>query len=327
MLNWYLQTGKNSDVVMHSKISLARNLSQFNFYIKEEQEFLKLENLLQEKIIQIGYGLKLVKLRDLNEIEIQCLLEKGLINQKMFQNPMLSSLLINDEENISILINPENHVQVQVLGSGEDIDAISNLCIEIDEKLQEVLDFSKCPQYGYLTVSPTDVGTGMKVSEILHLPALTKTKIIQKLITFVRQCGIEILKVQSPDIYKITNERTLGITEKDIVNNLKAMTEKIIEQERAARKLLAENQIELEDTILRSFGIFTNCKRISQKEAEELLSNLKLGTDLGIVKELTDAKIRKLYLYIKPAILSKYFGQEFDENIKRAEVIKQITND
>lgn len=327
MSNWYLQTGRNSDVVMHSKVSLARNLSQFNFYIKEEQEFLKLENLLQEKIIQIGYELKLVKLRDLNEIEIQCLLEKGLINQKMFQNQLISSLLINDEENISILINTENHIQVQVFGSGEDIDAISNLCIEIDKKLQEVFEFSKSSKYGYLTVSPTDIGTGMKVSEILHLPALTKTKIIQKLITFVRQFGIEMIKVQSPDIYIITNERTLGITEKDIINNLKAMTEKIIEQERAARKLLAENQIELEDTILRSFGIVTNCKRISQKEAEELLSNVKLGTDLGIVKELTDAKIRKLYLYIKPAILSKYFGQEFDENIKRAEVIKQITND
>ena len=114
------------------------------------------------------------------------------------------------------------------------------------------------------------------------------------------------------------------------MKSLKVITEKIIEQERVARKILTENQIELEDNILRSYGIFSNCKKISQNESEELLSNIKLGTDLGIIKELTDSKVKKLYLYIKPANLSKYFGQELtteEENIKRAEVIKQITKD
>lgn len=135
---------------------------------------------------------------------------------------------------------------------------------------------------------------------------------------------------QAPDIYKISNERTLGITESDIVKKIKAITYKIIEQERAARKILTENKLELEDIIFRSYGIFNNCRKISQKESEELLSNIKLGTDLGIIPELTDLKVKKMYLYIKPANLSKYIGQELtfhEENIKRAEIIKQITKD
>jgi len=330
MLNWYLQTGKDSDVVISSKIRLARNFSQFNFYIKEEQEIFKLENLIQENLLQIGYGLKYLKLRELKDIEIQLLIEKGLINEDIRQNKKTISILINDDENICIIINYKDHLKIQVFAGGLEIDAITNLCIEIDEKIQEIFEISKSHKYGYLTACPTNVGTGMKLLVTLHLPALTKTRNIQTVISFVRQFGIGINKENDPDIYTIYNERTLGITEENIVKGLKTIAEKIIEQERRARKLLTENPIELEDTVFRSYGIFSNCKKISQKEAEELLSNVKLGTDLGIITELTDIKVKKLYLYVKSANLSKYFGQELshkEENIKRAEMIKKITKD
>lgn len=328
-MSWYFQTGKESDVVMISKIALSRNLSQFNFYIEEESELEKLENLIQESLLQIGYVLKFLKIRSMDTKEVQILIEKGLIPEEIAQNQN-ASILINEEENICIFLNHENHLNLQVFASGLEIDSIANLCIEIDEKLQELLKMSKSEKYGYLTACPTNVGTGMKISIILHLPALIKTKNIKKVTRFVRQFGIEITKEQNPDIYKITNERTLGITELDIMKNIKVIAEKIIEQEREARKILTENQTELEDMVLRSFGTLTNCKKISKNEAEELLSNVKLGTDLGIIPELTDSKVRKLYLYIKSANLSKSFGQELtisEENIKRAEIIKNITKE
>lgn len=330
MLNWYLQTGKDSDVVIASKIKLVRNLSQFNFYIKEEQEILKLENLIQENSLQIGYNLKFLKLRNLEDNDIQVLLEKGIITQKEARNKNRVSILINEEENICIIINSDEHLEIQVFTSGLEIDAITNLCIEIDEKFQKIFNISKSSKYGYLTACPTNVGTGMKLSVILHLPGLTKTKNIHKVIKFVRQFGIEIAKHEEPDIYKISNERTLGITESDIVKSLKSIAEKIIEQEKAARKVLVENPIELEDRIFRSYGILTNCRKVSQDETRELLSEVKLGVDLGIIKELTDSKIKKLYLYTKSGNLSKYFGQELSlsqQNIKRAEIIKQITKE
>lgn len=329
MLNWYLQTGKDSDVVIASKIRLARNFSQFNFYIKEE-EIIKLENQIQENLVQIGYGLKLFKLRDIDEITLQELIEKRLIPIEMVRNKKTTSILINDDENICILINGEDHLQLQVFTSGLEIDAITNLCIEIDGKIQTLFDIAKSPKYGYLTACPTNVGTGMKISVMLHLPGLIKTNNIEKATKFVRQFGIEMVKEQNPDIYKISNERTLGITEVDIVKQVKSITEKLIEQERVARKILTENIIDLEDDIFRSYGILSNCRKICQSEAEELLSKIKLGTDLGIITNLTDAKVKRLYFYIKPVNLNKYFGQELsieEQNIKRAELIKQITKD
>lgn len=330
MLNWYLETSNVSDVVIYSKILLARNLSQFNFYINDEKEILNLENLIQENLVQIGYGLKFIKLRDLDDNTLQMLVEKGLITQKVMQNKDKKSILINDEENICIIINNEDHLELQVFTSGLKLEEITNLCIEIDKKFQDIFDISQSAKYGFLTACPTNIGTGMKLSVFLHLPGLTKTNNILKVIKYVRQFGIEIVKEHGTNIYKIYNERTLGITEEDIVKNVKSIAEKIIEQERTARKILLENSLDLENVICRSYGILTNCKKISEQEAEELLSNIKLGTDMGILTDLTDCKIKKLYLYCRSANLNKYIGQEltFDEQeIKRAEIIKQIIKD
>ena len=330
MLNWYMQTGKDSDVVISSKITLARNLSHFNFYIKEDEEIQKLENLIKEKSLNLGYGLKFIKLTEIDELTLQELIEKGLITDKVIQNKKRKFILLNDEENICIVINDEDHLQMQVFASGFELEAITNLCIEIDEKIQTLFNISQNSKYGYLTSCPTNVGTGAKLSTTLHLIGLNKTNNIQNVIRFARQFGMEITQERNLDIYRITNEKTLGITEEEILKILKTITEKIVEQERTARKILADNKIELEDMIFRSYGILNNCRKISMSEAEELLSNIKLGTDLGIITDLTDCKVKKLYLYIKPASLSKYLGQEinFDEqSIKRAEVIKKITKE
>lgn len=327
MSNWYLETGKDSDIVISSKIRLSRNLSQFNFYIENMEEFQKIEDLISTNLNQIGYELKLVKLKDLDEISIKSLIEKNIISEKIFQNKEKKALLINDEENISIIINQEDHLRIQVFASGLELDGISNLAVEIDEKLQQVFNIAKSEEYGFLTASPTNLGTGMKLSVLLHLPGLVKTKNITKILKLVSQFGMEITKESGVDIYKICNNQTLGISEQDIIKHLKIITEKIIEQERITRKIIAQNEVYLEDKAYRSYGILSNCKKISQKEAEELLSEIKLGTDLGIITKLTDAKIKKLYLYVKSANLQKYFGQELDgvqEKIKRSDIIKHI---
>lgn len=327
MLNWYLQTGKESDVIISSKISLARNLEQFNFYIKSTEEIKLEEKILNENLIKIGYGLKFIKLRDLDEITINSLIEKDLITPQMASKKNITSILINEEENICILVNEEDHLKIQVFTSGLDLEGISNLAIEIDEKLQNEFNIAQSKKYGFLTTSPMNVGTGMKLTVILHLPALSKTGNISKILKFVDKFGIEIKKDNIQDFYVISNKQTLGITEEDIIRNLKIIAEKIIEQERLARKILAENQISLEDEVCRSYGILSNCRKISEKEAEDLLSYVKLGKDLGIITQLTDAKIKKLYLFVKLANLEKYYGQELEklqEEQKRAEIIKEI---
>ena len=171
---------------------------------------------------------------------------------------------------------------------------------------------------------------------MVHLPALSKTKNTKKVLDAINSFGINIRGVygenseSSGDMYQISNKQTLGITEKEIVENLKVIVEKIIKQERQARKILAKDDISFEDLIYRSYGILSNCKKISQEETRNLLSNIKLGTDLGILKELTDLKVQKLYLYNKPANLQKLLGEQYEpleRDIKRAEIINKIINE
>lgn len=331
-MNWYLQSGKDSDVAKSTRIRFSRNLKGFKFNLKTKQEIEKLENKIEENIFSIGYGLKFLKLKDMDNITKQSLVEKNLINPDFSKNEN-GSILINDEENICIMIGGEDHLQIQVFNCGLDLRNVLNLAIEIDNKLNEVLGYSMNKKYGYLTASPANVGTGLRASVMVHMPALSKTNNIRKILEATSNFGMNIRGVygenseSTSDMYQISNKRTLGISEEEIVENLNSIVTKVIDQERKARKLLTKNELELEDLIYRSYGILSNCRKISSKETLKLLSNIKLGTDLGILRELTDLKVQKLYLYTKPANMQKYVGEKYDKierDEKRAEVIKQI---
>ena len=204
------------------------------------------------------------------------------------------------------------------------------------EKIQEILNIAKSKKYGYLTTCPTNVGTGLRASVMVHLPALSKTKNTRKILNTINSFGMDIRGIygenseSTGDMYQISNKQTLGINEKEIIKNLQVIVEKIIEQERQARKLLAKDELQLEDIIYRSYGILTNARKMSSEEMRDLLTNIKLGTDLGILKELTDLKVKKLYLYSKPANLQKYFGEQYEaieRDFKRAEMIKGILSE
>ena len=225
---------------------------------------------------------------------------------------------------------------MQVFSSGQELENLMNLAIEIDEKIGDILEYSYNEKFGYLTTSPINLGTGMKVSVIVHLPALTLTGNLSKVLRIVNNFGMSVKGIYGEgtqnqgDLYQISNNQTLGITEKEIVANVKNITEKIIEQERTARKFLGKNQIELQDRVYRAFGVLTFAGKLSSEECKKLLSDVKLGTDLGIIKELDDSKVKKLELYTKSGNLQKYFGKTMDgyeREIKRAEVIKQIVKE
>lgn len=335
MLNWYLQNGKESDVVVSSRIRLARNLSDVPFITKATKEDLeKVEDKIKEITPSIGYGMKFLRLKDIDDITKMSLVEKHIISPNFaLRKDDKGAMLINDDENISVMINEEDHLRIQVFGEGFDIDNLMNLAIEFDEKLEKSLNYAYSEKYGYLTACPTNIGTGLRASVMVHLPALTKTGNIQKILEVISNFGMNIRGVYGEgtkaygNMYQVSNKQSLGISEKEIVKNLKQIVEKIIEQERLARKILAKESIELEDEIYRAYGVLVNCKKISSEEAIDLLSNVKLGVDMGIIKELDDLKVNKLELYTKPANLQKYLGEKIDaykRDIKRAEVIKQI---
>lgn len=334
-MNWYLQNGKESDVVVSSRIRLARNLSGFTFVTGAKKEDLeKLEEKIKEATPMIGYGLKFLRLKDIDDITKMSLVEKHIISPNFaLRKDESGAMLINDDENICVMINEEDHLRIQILAEGFDIDNLMNLAIEVDEKLGKNLNYAYSEKYGYLTACPTNVGTGLRASVMVHLPALTKTGNIQKILEVISNFGMNIRGVYgegtktSGNMYQVSNKQSLGISEKEIIKNLKQIVEKIVEQERLARKILAKEGIELEDEVYRAYGILANCKKISSEESVDLLSSVKLGTDMGIIKELDDLKVNKLLIYTKPANLQKYLGEKIDaykRDIKRAEVIKQI---
>ncbi len=333
-MNWYLQTGKESDVITSTRIRFARNLQGFKFNLKIKTDIEKLKNKIKENLYLIGYGLKYLELKDMDDITKMSLVEKNLISPEYALNKNeTGAILINDEENICIMINDDDHLKIQVFSSGFELENTLNYSIELDQKIEEVLGYATNKKYGYLTSLPTNCGTGLKASVMVHLPALEKTRNIDKVFYTINNFGINILGEYGQDnknnqnIYQISNKRTLGVTEQEIIENIRVVANNLIEQERNARKFLAKDTIDLEDTIYRSFGLLKNCKKISLDEVQSLISNVKLGTDLGILKELNDSKIQKLILFTKPASMQKFLGEQYEpleRDIKRAEIISQI---
>lgn len=336
-MNWYLQSGKDSDVVISSRVRLARNIEEYPFMTKltpkQAEEILE---KIKEITPSIGYGLTFINLNDIDNITKLSLVEKHIISPEFAVNKdKISAILMNEEENICIMINEEDHIRMQVFSSGLDLENLKNLAVEIDEKLDSMLKLAVHEKYGYLTACPTNVGTAMRASVMVHLPALTMTGNIGKILNIVNSFGMNIRGIYGEgtqsqgDIYQISNNQTLGLTEEDIIKNINTITQKVIEQERMARKYLAKKSIDLEDIVYRAYGTLYYAKKLSLEECQKLLSYVKLGTDLGIMQEVNDSKVTKLYLYANPANLQKYVGKQLDgyeREIKRPEVLRKIIN-
>lgn len=337
-MSWYLENGKENDVVVSSRIRYARNLKEFPFMSRiTKAQAIQIKEMLKEAIKDNKYNLKFIELKDMDDITKLALVENHVISPEFAINKNeIGAIIINEDESICIMINEEDHLRIQVFSSGLNIEEVLKRAEEIDSFLASKLNFAFNKKHGFLTECPTNVGTGIRASVMVHLPALDATKNIRKVLNAVNGFGMNIRGLYGEgtdsqgNIYQISNKQTLGITEGEIVKNVKVITEKVIEQERLARKILSKNSIELEDKLLRSYGILSNCKKISSEESNILLSDIKLGVDLGIIPNLTDLKMNKLQVYTKPANLQKYEGKTFDSyerDVKRAEIIKKIISE
>ena len=340
MSNWYVQTGKDSDIVISSRIRLARNIKGIPFTTKCKPEDLeKVINIMNNEVNSLGYGLKLFRMDKIDNVTKLSLIEKHLISPEFVaktENSItqnLMAILLNDDENICIMVNKEDHLRIQVFSAGLDLENLKNLIVEIDEKIDEACHYSCDRKYGYLTTCPTNVGTGMKVSVMVHLPALTITGNINKVLQIVNSFGMNIRGLYGEgtqslgNIYQISNNQSLGLTEDEIVKNLNIITSKIIEQERLARKNLTKEPLELEDRICRSYGILTNARKLTSEECLKLWSDVKLGMDLGIIEGLTDLKVNKIRINSQSGNLQKYLGNNlnaYERDIERPKIIKQI---
>lgn len=180
-MNWYLQSSENSDIAKSTRIRFARNINGFAFGLPKKEQREELEKQIKEALYKIGYDLKFLKLKDMDDITKMSLVEKNLISPEFVLNKNdTGSILINDEENICVMIGNEDHIELQVFNCGLDLENTLNLAVEVDQKIEETLGYQVSKKYGYLTACPNHVGTGLRASVMLHLPALAKTKNTRK---------------------------------------------------------------------------------------------------------------------------------------------------
>ena len=338
-VSWMDAAGPESDIVISTRVRLARDLNQLPFpHLTDEatgkQLMQKIRAALPENEEGIFRGLELVSLSQLSPLDRTILVEKHLISPEHAEsNSPYRGVAVNYDGSVAIMVNEEDHLRIQCLLSGLQVNQAYKYAQTVDDKLEESLDYAFDSRRGYLTACPTNVGTGMRTSVMLHLPATAMTNQINSLIQNVTQFGLTVRGMYGEGteatgrFYQVSNQVTLGQTEEDIINNLWTVVIQIVEQERYLRNgLLKEMKFQLEDRILRSYGLLTNARMITSNEALGLLSDVRMGMDLGIITWVNRQVLNELIVAIKPAHLQKAAGKEMDpieRDLKRAEIIKE----
>jgi len=336
---WLKATGPNSDIVISSRIRLARNLRKHPFPQKasrpQRQQVLK---FCKDAISKSPFlkGSLLLNIHDLNNVDKQFLLERHLASKEHLVGPDSKAISISDREVIAIMINEEDHLRIQAMQSGLDLRQTWQIISRIESGLGSKLDYAFSNDFGYLTACPTNTGTGMRASVMLHLPALVMTKQINRVVSAISKLNMAVRGLYGEgtqargNFFQISNQITLGLVELDVVDKLDRVIKQIIGHEQNARRSLSGiNKTEVEDRIFRSYGILKNAHIITSNETVELLSMVRLGVDTGLLKGLTLATLNDLFISIQPAHLQKLEGKALsarDRDIKRAEVIRSKLN-
>ena len=333
---WLKGTGPNSNIVMSSRIRLARNLQQVSFPNRaSKKDLTDVIEMMQKTMAQVD-GLKeamFIKINDLDNIDKQFLVERHLMSHEHATNTEAKALIVSPDENVSVMINEEDHLRIQGMRSGFNLLEAWNFIDEIDDSLSNKLEFAYLNDWGYMTACPTNTGTAMRGSVMLHLPALVMTKQINKVLAAISKLSFASRGFYgegtqaSGNFYQISNQLSLGHSEEDIIQNINGLIKQVIEQEEQARQaLLVQNKTMLEDKIYRSLGILRNAHIISSQETVELLSMVRLGVDLDIVKHIDRKTMNELFIMIQPAHLQKLEGKKLTtatRDSRRASLIRE----
>jgi len=332
---WLKGTGPNANIVMSSRVRLARNLDKVPFSNWANKDRLE-EVLVAVKDAALSAGILsdalFVRLKDLSEVDRLFLVERHLISPEHAENADYKAVIIDPKEMISIMINEEDHLRIQVLLSGSNLRECWKVADALDTELSKKLAFAYSAKWGYLTACPTNTGTGLRGSMMLHLPALVFTGQISKILQAVAKLGLNIRGLYGEgtdatgNMFQISNQISLGITEEEIIDNIERIANQVISREASTRKtILLKNKEALVDRISRALGTLRSAHIITSSETITLLSAIRLGVDLGIVKTMDRRTVNELFLLTQPAHLQELDGCSLNANerdIKRADLIR-----
>lgn len=335
---WMRESGPDSDIVLSSRIRLARNFSKANFPIHADHKQLEelkdfMSNEFGNMTLEDYKDFEFVSIEDLTDIERGVLVEKHLISPHLVQNAHVAATLISNNEQVSIMVNEEDHIRIQLYFPGFQVERALTEAFKIDDWLEEKVDYAFDEEKGYLTTCPTNVGTGLRASVMMHLPALRLTKQINRMVPAINQLGFVVRGIYGEgsgsigNVFQISNQITLGKSEEDIVADLQSIVYQLIEHERRSRNtLLEQSNMKLEDRIYRSYGILKYSRIIESKEAASCLSNVRLGIDLGMIDHVSHHILHELMVLTQPAFLQQYAKKALTPNerdILRATLIRE----
>jgi protein arginine kinase len=333
---WLRGTGPQSDIVISSRVRLARNIAKmpFSHWANKTQSY-QILKICKDAIDANDFmkGCIFARIEELNNIDKQFLLERHLISKELITKSDNKAVAISDKEIISIMINEEDHLRIQTIQSGFNLAQAWQIIDRIDTDLSSKMDFTFSNDLGFLTACPTNTGTGMRGSVMLHLPALVITKQINRVLQTISKLSLAARGFYGEgtqaagNFFQISNQTTLGHSELDIIDNLQRIIKQVIMHELTARKILnAQHKIELQDRIWRAQGVLKTAHIITSSETIELLSMVRLGVDIGLIKEIDIAKVNQLFISTQPAHLQKFEGKALtaaERDVKRAQVIRE----
>ena len=334
---WLKGNGPDSDIVMSSRIRLARNLADYPFIKRcTDIDRASIESTVREKLKadEQFKNQTFINVAELENLDRQFLVERQLISRELADAEGARAVAIDEMERMSLMVNEEDHLRIQVMKSGFDLQAAWDQINHVDDMIEERLNYAFQKDLGYLTACPTNVGTGMRVSVLVHLPALVITKHIEKVFRTFQRINLVVRGLYGEgsqamgDFYQVSNQITLGKSEEELIKQVGDVVPVLINYERKARDFLisGENQHNLFDQVSRAYGTLQNAQQISSEETMYLLSQVRMGINLGLIGDLEIPTINKLFIHTQPAHLQKLRGNELDtmqRNIERANYLQQ----
>ena len=334
---WYESEGERSDVVISTRIRLARNLNGYPFphlmnqaHRKEVRE--KVRDALVGGNSSLRDSFRYIEAETLSQVELASLAGRHLISPEFANAPEGRALLLMEDESVCIMINEEDHVRIQVMASGMQLEKAYDMADKIDTLLDETLQFAFDEELGYLTACPTTLGTGMRASVMLHLPASEADGTLRRVAASLGKIGATIRgsygegSQSTGAMYQISNQVTLGISEKDTLSNLSDISNQIISLEKKSREKLLQSE-SYQDSVWRALGILKTARVMSSGEFAGLYSALRVGVAEGLVKGLTLGQLSEAYEAVQPARLMEQYGQELNSaqrDKKRAEILRGV---
>jgi protein arginine kinase len=336
---WLRGSGPEADIVISSRIRLARNLADFPFINRcSETDRAQIEKIMHECVLGVKESGQLLyfELNQLEGVDRQMLVERHLISREHAESQGARAVAIDGQETFSLMINEEDHLRMQVLHSGLNLRSVWDQINVIDDLIEAKVNYAYHERLGYLTACPTNVGTGMRVSVMLHLPALVITRQIDKVFRSLQKINLAVRGLYGEgsqatgDFYQISNQITLGRSEEELIKQVGDIVPVIIDYERQAREfLIKESHENLHDRVSRAYGILRTAQTISSEETMHLLSSVRMGVNLGLISDLAIPVVNELFIHTQPAHLQKLTGGQLDttdRNIERARYLRQHLN-